>query len=68
MSVMLCCNSVPSHSMKRLPQHYVSLPVTSVDASGVTVTNYMDVVLGKNGFIWITSKCIDFGRCTSIIT
>lgn len=45
---------VPAHCMKRLPQHYISLPVTSLTEENATITNYMDVVLGKNGFIWIT--------------
>ena len=33
---------VPSILVKRLPQHYISLP------TGI------DIILGKNGFIWIT--------------
>ena len=33
---------VPSVLVKRLPQHYISLP------------NGVDVLLGKNGYIWIT--------------
>jgi exosome complex RNA-binding protein Rrp4 len=33
---------VPAYLMKRLPQHYVSLPCG------------MDIIFGKNGFIWIT--------------
>lgn len=34
---------VPSALMKRLPQHYISLPSIG-----------MDLIMGKNGFIWIT--------------
>lgn len=45
---------VPAHCVKRLPQHYVSLPVTSLTENNATITNHMDVVLGKNGYIWIT--------------
>ena len=33
---------VPAYLMKRLPQHYVSLPCG------------MDLIFGKNGYIWIT--------------
>jgi len=33
---------VPANLIKRLPQHYVSLPCG------------MDVIFGKNGFLWIT--------------
>ena len=36
------CLSVPSQLMKRLPQHFISLPYG------------LDVILGKNGCIWIT--------------
>ena len=44
----------------RLPQHYVSIPVTSVDpGSNATTVNSMDIILGKNGFIWITSAYVD---------
>jgi exosome complex component RRP4 len=39
-----CLVKVPSHLMKRLPQHYVSLPIQC----------NMDIIFGKNGFIWIT--------------
>jgi exosome complex RNA-binding protein Rrp4 len=35
----------PSSLVKRLAQHYISFPW------GV------DVILGRNGYIWITSKC-----------
>lgn len=33
---------VPSALVRRLPQHYISLPIQ------------IDVILGKNGYIWIT--------------
>lgn len=33
---------VPANLVKRLPQHYISLPCK------------MDLILGKNGYIWIT--------------
>ena len=33
---------VPSILVKRLPQHYISLPIG------------IDIILGKNGYIWIT--------------
>ena len=38
---------VPSSLVRRLPQHYVSLP------------NGVDVILGKNGYIWITRSIPD---------
>lgn len=38
---------VPSYLIKRLPQHYVSLPC------------FMDIIFGKNGFIWITRSIPD---------
>ena len=47
---------VPSNTIPRLPQHYISIPVLSISAEGNTSMNYLDVILGKNGFIWITSK------------
>lgn len=34
--------TVPANLMKRLPQHYVSLPCA------------MDMILGKNGYLWVT--------------
>ena len=53
---------VPCHLVKRLPQHYVSIPVVtsslpaSGSASNPTNINHMDVIFGINGNIWITSK------------
>ena len=49
---------VPSNTVPRLPQHYISLPVVSVSAEGSSAVNYLDLILGKNGFIWITSEYI----------
>lgn len=39
--------SVTSNLMKRLPQHYVTLPCN------------MDIILGKNGYIWISRSIPD---------
>ena len=41
---------VPCTLIKRLSQHYISLPW------GV------DLILGRNGFIWITRECGEAGR------
>jgi exosome complex component RRP4 len=38
---------VPAGLVKRLPQHYISLP------------NGVDVILGKNGYIWVTRSIPD---------
>jgi exosome complex component RRP4 len=38
---------VPSHCIKRLSQHYCSLPIG------------IDVILGRNGYIWITRSIPD---------
>ena len=45
----------PSSLVKRLAQHYISFPW------GV------DVILGRNGYIWITSKCEYFAFSSSVV-
>lgn len=47
---------VPSSLMKRLPQHYVSLPIG------------MDLILGKNGYIWITRSIPDHWKAQEEVT
>ena len=55
--------TIPSYCMVRLPQHYISIPITHMCMNEHTnkmsgSTNYMDVILGKNGYVWITSKLL----------
>lgn len=52
---------VPCYCMVRLPQHYISIPITHTIMNEATkkvntFINNMDVILGKNGYIWITSE------------
>lgn len=48
---------VPSHLVKRLPQHYITIAPSSLFSSlnmGQAPINSVDLILGKNGYIWIT--------------